>query len=310
MAVIFAFSASVIFYILSEFFLNLLFAPRLRVIQRLAETENLGAQTEGEEHQNFAEQILQPMLNRVLEVFEIFIPQNVAAMERVTLQLKQAGVRTTARRYVATVMFRVLMCMLLFFVLGYYLGVDWAGRIFFIFFGGLTGLVFSRFSLRQKIDMRKREIYHQLPDVMDLLSVSVAAGLGFDQAVAYVVEKAHGPLIEEMDIMRRELLLGRNRKEAMTNFATRCDNMEIRTFVSTVLQAEEMGSAMQNVLMVQASTIRETHKQNVEEAANKLPVKMLIPLVFFILPVLFIVLLGPAVITIVGALGSGGVIGG
>ncbi|MCG8484732.1 MAG: type II secretion system F family protein, partial [Clostridia bacterium] len=170
--------------------------------------------------------------------------------------------------------------------------------------GLCSGLIISRFHLKSKISRRKNEIYHQLPDTLDLLSVSVSAGLGFDQALIYVVKKSEGVLIRELDTAQREIALGRSRKEALEQLADRCDSLEIQTFVSAVIQADEIGASMQNILQVQASAIREAHKQNVEEKAQKLSVKMLIPMVLFIFPVMFIVLMGPSIPAIMEALGG------
>lgn len=107
-----------------------------------------------------------------------------------------------------------------------------------------------------------------------------------------------------MDTAQREISLGRSRKEALERLVDRCNSLELQTFVSAVLQADEIGSSIQNILQIQAAAIREAHKQNVEEKAQKLSVKMLIPLTLFIFPVMFIILLGPAVPSIMQALGG------
>ena len=119
-----------------------------------------------------------------------------------------------------------------------------------------------------------------------------------------MVDKSEGAFIEELDILRREMSLGISRKEAMNNFAERCDNTEIRTFVTAVIQSDEMGSSLKKVLEIQSDSIRDAHKQKVEEQAQKLPVKMLIPLVLFVFPTLFVVILGPAFINVTSNFGG------
>ncbi|HEY4543436.1 MAG TPA: type II secretion system F family protein, partial [Tissierellaceae bacterium] len=133
---------------------------------------------------------------------------------------------------------------------------------------------------------------------------SVVAGLGFDQALGYVVERAKGPLIDEFNITQREITLGKSRKESLNDLANRCQVEELKTFTNAIIQADEMGISMQNVLNSQSKMIREAYKQEIEEHAAKIPVKILIPMVLFIFPVIFIVLIGPAVPQIMGALGN------
>ena len=143
-----------------------------------------------------------------------------------------------------------------------------------------------------------------MPEILDLLSVSVSAGLGFDQAMQYVVEKTDGELTAELAITQREIRLGRSRDEALRGLAERCKVDALRMFVSAITQADNLGIPISNILQVQAENARREHKQKVEEKAAKLPVKMLIPLVFFIFPVIFIILLGPAVPRVMQAMGA------
>jgi tight adherence protein C len=139
---------------------------------------------------------------------------------------------------------------------------------------------------------------------MDLLSVCISAGLGFDQAISYVVQRMEGYLISELDTTFREISMGMIRKEALERFGNRCDCEEIYIFVGAINQADELGSSMRNVMETQADSVRLSHKQAVEEKAQKMSVKMMIPMVMFILPVTFIIILGPAVPSVISALGG------
>ncbi|TEB12136.1 Bacterial type II secretion system protein F domain protein [Pelotomaculum sp. FP] len=306
MKYVFALSCGVFFYCVVYMCLSMRFSKKIVLEQRLRNTAKLNhPNTKDEELDTpFSERMLKPVLNRLLNLFSMFIPQNSAAQDKLTQQLMLAGIRMSAQNYSAAVLLFTVTCVIVFALYGQIMSHSILTFVLFGLLGLGTGLVMSRFHLKSKITGRQNEIYHQLPDTLDLLSVSVSAGLGFDQALAYVVKKSQGALIRELDTAQREISLGRSRKEALERLADRCDSLEIHTFVSAVLQADEMGSSMQNILQIQASAIREAHKQNVEEKAQKLSVKMLIPLVLFIFPVMFIVLLGPAVPSVIEALGG------
>ncbi len=298
--------ASVLAYILFEILLGSLFNEKIKLMQRLDEVHNLERLRDGENEHNISigRQIVNAVSDRILGIFELLIPRNQEALKSIEMQLKMAGMSMTPLRYNALLLSRIFFGALFGLVLGFLLGSDFSTRLLLVFLGLVSGYSLSRFGLKSKIRKRKEDIYHQLPEVMDLLSVSVAAGLAFDQAVSYVVEKGEGPLIEELDITRKEMTLGVKKREALESLARRCDNTEIRTFATAVTQAEEMGASLQNILRVQATTIRETHKQNVEERAQKLPIQMLLPLIIFVFPTLFIVILGPVAVSITALFGG------
>lgn len=158
--------------------------------------------------------------------------------------------------------------------------------------------------LQSRARNRQETIRNQLPDVIDLLSVSIEAGLSFDAGVRKIVEKMEGPLVDEMNIMNRELAMGRPRKDALKAFGSCCDIDELRTFTSAVIQADQMGIPIKNVLSVQSKQLRLARKQRAQEAGAKAPVKMLIPVLLFIFPGLFIIILGPTVVSVLDTLGS------
>ena len=307
MEVIMALSLTVIAYFLFEKVLKSALEGRLRVVKRLDETERLEhLQDEGEKEKSrgVVEQVMDIATIRMISAFEVLIPDNPEASKKVEEKLLFAGMHITPKRYRATVVFRMFMAGVILFVLTIATGYALNDALMYMFFGIAAGYVLSRFDLGKKVTKRQEEIYHQLPNAMDLLSVSVAAGLGFDQAIDYLVEKSEGALIDEFAVTQRELMLGRNRKEAMKDLANRCNNLEMQAFVTAVLQAAETGSSLKNVLQTQAASIREAHKQAVEEKAYKLAVKMLIPMVLFIFPVIFIVLMGPAVLQVIDTFAS------
>jgi tight adherence protein C len=145
---------------------------------------------------------------------------------------------------------------------------------------------------------RQAAIIKKLPDAFDLITTCVEAGLGLDAALARVAEKVEGPFADELSRALREIALGKSRRDALKELGDRTAVPDLLQFTNAVVQAEAMGSSIGTVLRVQAEQLRVRRRQRAEEAAYKAPVKMLFPLVLFIFPTLFIVILGPAGITI------------
>lgn len=158
------------------------------------------------------------------------------------------------------------------------------------------------FRLASMATRRKTQILRKLPDVMDLLVVSVEAGLSFDMALLRVVEKFRGPISQEFQKVLREMQLGKPRKDALKAMSERISLMEMTSLVNAILQTDQLGVGIANVLRLHADMIRDKRQQAIEEQAMKAPIKMLIPLVFLIFPSIFIVILGPAFLNIMKAL--------
>jgi tight adherence protein C len=155
--------------------------------------------------------------------------------------------------------------------------------------------------LSRKVDERRSAMQKALPDVLDLLVISVEAGLGFDSALARVVATVPGPLSEEFFRMLQETRVGVSRRDAMRHLMDRTDLDELRSFLLAMMQAEAFGVAIARVLRVQADEMRVKRRQRAQEKAFAAPVKIVFPLVFCIFPSLFVVLLGPAAIQIARA---------
>lgn len=170
------------------------------------------------------------------------------------------------------------------------------GRLDFILVLGLPPLGFflADILIRNNADKRQAEIQKQLPDILDQVTIGVEAGLGFDAALTRAAKANSGPLAEEISRTLAHVTAGLSRAEAMRGLANRTKVPELRQFVGAILQAEQYGVPMAQVLRVQAAEQRRKRRQRAEEQAMKLPVKVLFPLVLCILPALFIVLVGPA----------------
>jgi tight adherence protein C len=163
---------------------------------------------------------------------------------------------------------------------------------------GAIGYIAPSIVVSQRAKRRQSAIVRQLPDALDLLTVSVEAGLGFDGAVAKLTQFMAGPLSEEFDLALGEMRIGEGRSEALKKMAQRTGAPEVSSFVRAVVQADQLGTSLGRILRVQATDTRVKRQAAAEERAQKAPIKMLFPTVVFIFPAMFIVILGPAMLSL------------
>jgi len=173
--------------------------------------------------------------------------------------------------------------------------------IFVVMFAAF-GWVFPRIWLKGKVKARQKLVIRAMPDAMDLITTCVEAGLGLDAALARVAEKSGGPLAEELSRMLRDVAMGKMRREAMMELEQRIGVEELTTFINSIIQAEQLGVGVAQVLRVQSDQLRTKRRQRAERAAHEAPIKMLFPLVLFIFPAFLLVILGPAAIRIAQSL--------
>ena len=243
----------------------------------------------------FSERVFQPLLQRLGRRFQ----QRTPSIQRKLLErrLTMAGLEMTPDQWTGWYVFSVALGA----VIGGALGGLLNGSKFALLYGVVGALLGSRLPnmrLIQATAARQKRIVRALPDVLDLLTVSVQAGLGFDAALVKVAEKMQGPLPEELRQVLHEIRAGVLRKDALAAMANRTGVDELNSFVSAIVQAEQLGVSISNVLEVQSASVREKRSQRAEEEAGKAPVKMLLPMVICIFPAIFIVVLGPAVIQV------------
>ena len=163
----------------------------------------------------------------------------------------------------------------------------------------LLGAYLPNFWLSSQARGRQNAMLRGLPDTMDLLTICVEAGLGLDAAFHRVAEKQSGPLVDEIRQMLREIGLGKTRREAMLDLADRTQIEDVRVFANAVIQAEQLGTSIAQVLRAQSQRLRVRRRQRAEQEARRVPVKMVFPLVFCMMPSLFIFILGPIIINII-----------
>jgi tight adherence protein C len=257
---------------------------------------------EMELQQPFYERIVRPTIRRLARAGR---RQEGGMIQRIDAKLERAGYPGGLRG--ADWVGVKLLCLIGFAVLFFLLALLLTGQpvvgLLFVVVGAAIGYIAPEFWLGRKIRARATEMVLQLPDALDLLTISVEAGLGFDAALAKVVEKMEGPLVEEFRQALAEVRMGRARRDALRDVASRADAQPVSNFIGAIVQAEQLGVPIAKVLQIQSTQLRIERRQRAEEAAAKAPVKMLFPMVGCIFPTIFIVILGPAVVKVMGGVG-------
>lgn len=237
------------------------------------------------------------VIGGVVEHFEKILPRSPEEISVVQQRLVRAGLRsdTAVKTFYGAKVITPLVLVLLAWVTGAY----HIGPLFVFALAAGIGFLAPDFWLGRKIANRQAEIRKGLPDVLDLLVICVEAGLSLDQATARTAQelvKAQPALSDELGIVALEQRAGRARSDAWKHLADRTDVEVVRNLVSMLVQAEQFGTSIGKTLRVHSDTLRTKRVQEIEEKAAKLSVKLLFPLVLFIFPSLFLVVLGPAVL--------------
>ncbi|MFZ5626161.1 MAG: type II secretion system F family protein [Bacillota bacterium] len=257
--------------------------------------------------QPFFERVIRPLLNLVAEK----LPKGTRAADnkqKLDLQKKllMAGNPwdLTAGEYLALQYAMMIGLALVCLFLALPSGASPLVLVLALLLGAILGYLLPNYYLGVLATRRQEEIQDTLPDILDLLTVSVEAGLGFDAALVKVVEKSKGVLAEEFSRLLQEIKMGKPRRDALRDLGLRSGNEDLQTLVGAIIQADQLGVSIGNVLRLQSAEMRGKRKQRAEEKAMKAPVKMLIPMVLFIFPTLFVVLLGPAIMQMMKTMGN------
>ena len=254
--------------------------------------------------------LLKAQLHALLEWFaRLNQPSNVEEVRATRRKLINAGYRTGKAPVFfvgAKLLSAIVMVCLLVMIPAQLLGFPSVSKlIFYYVLAAACGYYAPALWLRRAIGSRKDALQRAIPDALDLMVVCVEAGLGLDQAIGRVgeeVKRAHPELSDELTLLALELRTGLSRQEALRNLAHRTDLEEVRNLVALLVQTDRFGTSIGQALRVHADSMRSTRRLKAEELAAKLPVKLLLPLIFFIFPSMFIVLLGPAAIQMIRVL--------
>ncbi len=257
---------------------------------------------EMELQQPFYERIILPAIQRLAKAGR---RQEGGMIARIDAKLERAGYPGGLRGadWVGVKLLSLIAFSIIFFLLALFMTGTPVLGMFFAVAGAAVGYIAPEFWLGRKMRARSMAMILQLPDALDLLTISVEAGLGFDAALAKCVEKMEGPLIDEYRQALAEVRMGRTRRDALRDVATRADAQPVSNFIGAIIQAEQLGVPIAKVLQIQSNQLRIERRQRAEEAAAKAPVKMLFPMVGCIFPTIFIVILGPAIIKVMGGVG-------
>lgn len=250
------------------------------------------------------ERTLLPLANRLSGVGRKMTSQKKAGRtERRLLMAGNPGGMRTAEFLGLKVVIAILTPIVIFLLFAVVMRNPNFG-VMLILPAAVFGFLGPEFWLTRRIKGRRKAVLLALPDTLDLLTISVRAGLGFDAALAKVVEKSVGPLSEEFQRVLAEVRVGKSRRESLRDLADRTEVPALSSFIAAIIQAEQLGVAISKVLVVQSDQLRIERRQRAEESAAKAPIKMMFPLVGCIFPSLFVVILGPALILIMANMGN------
>ena len=252
----------------------------------------------GELDASFSDRVLFPLLARTQSMGRRLTPEDASERIREKLELAGNPAGWTVERVMAGKVVGFAVALVVSLVLSLLMGLGFLPTLGFVVIASLAGYNAPNMYLYQQTYDRADKLQRALPDAIDLLTISVESGLGFDAACAQVARNTDGPLADEFARMLQEMQIGRGRSDALRSLGDRTNLPDLRSFVSAMVQADAFGIPVGQVLRVQSSEIRVKRRQWAEEAAQKVPVKILVPLIFCILPCLFIAVLGPAGIQI------------
>jgi len=251
---------------------------------------------------SFKDRVVIPIFKKLAELLTKFTPEQQLESTRHQLELAGKGHKTDARTEFGK---RIIMTMLmgggafvLFFMVTKQTPINAVGLTIG---GALLGYYLPALQLKSQIEKRQHNIVKALPDALDLLTICVEAGLGFDAAMGKVYEKWDNDLSIAFGRVIQEIQLGKIRREALRDMASRMDVPDVTSFTAAIIQADQLGVSISKILRVQSDQMRVKRRQRAQEKAQQAPVKMMIPMVLLIFPSIWIVLLGPSIIILMNS---------
>ena len=284
-------------YFLSEF----VTAPareRRNLVTRAAQYGRLRV-SHGRELPKFRDRVVAPFVGRASKLMLRVNPR--ASVEGIHAKLMVAGMRNTSPAGFLAAQAALGLGGLVFGLLVMSSAPSSTGLLTVVVFT-IGGFIGPSFYVSSRGKRRQTKVQADLPDALDLLAVSVEAGMGFDGAVAKLTEHMDGPLIDEFELTLGEMRIGESRSDALKKMADRVPAPEMASFVRSIVQADQLGISLGRILRVQATDSRLRRQAAAEEKAMKAPIKMLFPTVLCIFPALFIIILGPAMLSLMEAL--------
>ena len=279
--------------------INRMTASKRKIENRMTYIEGIDKVNVEVNNRAFGERVIVPMFTNLGRRVMALSPDSItkqrkALFERAGFLKTSSYERIIARRWLTTLVLTLSVCLLLSLI-----HVPAAG-IFVIAFWviGFTQIIY-RFTTRAAVEKRSSSIVKALPYTLDLITVSVEAGLSLDGAIGRIVLTIPGPLSEEFAKTLKEMRMGIDKKNALRNMASRCDVRDLSVLVNALIQADELGVSLGKVLRIEGAQLREKRKQAAKEKAMKAPIKILFPMMIFIFPAIFVIILGPAVIQII-----------
>lgn len=280
-----------------------------KMIKSITREEVIKVENE-ELEKSFSSRFIAPVVSKITKFFndynkrkkdregQVVDEKKVAKIKETEKLLRMSGMHTSYQNYnFAKMAFSIIFSILAVGV-ALVLNSDILITTVVIMLGIVLAMFLPNFMLKSMVSSHQQQIKNQLPDVLDLLSVCTSAGLSFDSALAKVIEKMEGPFIDELSTVFRQMQMGVSRNEALNTLADCTDIQELKTFISAVVQANTLGIPITNVMTVQAKQLRETRRETAKEKGNKAAAKMALPIMLFIFPALFIVILGPVVFNV------------
>lgn len=256
--------------------------------------------------QTFFSRVIAPVVKKTTKILKNSFPKKTEKKsikkkknEKLERQLRLAGIYISTDEFVFIKF--VVMALFIFIPVfsSLFLNFDVKIKLLLILVGCMLGVLSPTLYLRSKVRGHQSGIRNQLPDAMDLLGVCMEAGLSFDSSLLKIAEKLRGPFVDELLIVHREMQMGRARKEALQNLSAASDIEELKTFASALVQGEQLGIPINNVMRVQSKQLRVTRSQKAREKGMKATIKMMLPMLAFIFPTILIIVMGPTILNII-----------